>query len=198
VRILVLGGISSGKSAYAEGLLTGGAGSSRVSYLATAADRPGDVEWAARVAAHRARRPAGWRTVEPTPGDLPAVLADAVTDGGPAGGVLVEDLSTWLAGVHDDAGLWDRPADRPAAVDGPVHRLLAALEAAGPGGPRIVLVSAEVGLTLVPTTAAGRAFADALGELNQRVATVVDEVVLVVAGLPVPIKPPGTPPSGNT
>ena len=86
-RTLVLGGIRSGKSAWAEraaaassgtSRATAGAGTAAVTYVATAPRRPDDPEWAARVIAHQRRRPATWSTVEPAPDALPAVLADAV------------------------------------------------------------------------------------------------------------------------
>jgi adenosylcobinamide kinase / adenosylcobinamide-phosphate guanylyltransferase len=98
--------------------------------------------------------------------------------------LLVDDLATWLTGVLDDAGVWDLPAV-PATVDDRVAELVAAV-AACPG--RVVLVSAEVGLGVVPETRAGRLFRDELGALNAALAAVCDEVVLLVAGLPLRLK----------
>jgi adenosylcobinamide kinase / adenosylcobinamide-phosphate guanylyltransferase len=169
-RTLVLGGTRSGKSRYAEGMLPAGAA---VRYLATARHDPGDAEWAARIAAHRARRPAGWATVED------ADVAAAVRAGG--GPLLVDDLATWLTHVLDDAGAWDGPADVSPRTD----ELVAAV-AAAPG--RVVLVSAEVGLGVVPATRAGRLFRDELGALNAALAAVCDEVWLLVAGLPLRLR----------
>jgi adenosylcobinamide kinase / adenosylcobinamide-phosphate guanylyltransferase len=173
VRTLVLGGTRSGKSAHAEGLLPADA---PVRYLATGRHRPDDGEWAARLAAHRARRPGVWTTVEDP--DVPALVA---AGGGP---LLVDDLATWLTHVLDDAGAWDAPADVSPRVDA----LVAAVRAA-PG--RVVLVSAEVGLGVVPATRAGRLFRDELGALNAALAAVCDEVVLLVAGLPLRLKGAG-------
>jgi adenosyl cobinamide kinase/adenosyl cobinamide phosphate guanylyltransferase len=173
VRTLVLGGTRSGKSGYAEGLLPA---DEPVRYVATARHDADDAEWAARIDAHRARRPAAWTTVEDP--DVPALLR---AGGGP---LLVDDIATWLTAVLDDAGAWDRSVDIFPQVDALVEAVRAA-----PG--RVVLVSAEVGLGVVPATRAGRLFRDELGALNSALARVCDEVVLLVAGLPLPLKRPG-------
>jgi adenosyl cobinamide kinase/adenosyl cobinamide phosphate guanylyltransferase len=166
----VLGGTRSGKSGYAEELLPADA---PVRYLATARRHADDAEWTARIDAHRARRPPTWTTVEE-----PDVEAVVRAGGGP---LLVDDLATWLTGVLDDAGAWDRAVDVSPQVDALVDAVSAA-----PG--RVVLVSAEVGLGVVPSTRAGRLFRDELGALNAALARVCDEVVLLVAGLPVRLK----------
>ncbi len=176
MRTLVLGGARSGKSAHAESLL----GEAHVDYLATARRHChdpewDDQEWEARIAAHVARRPPGWRTVEPS--DLPAALRTA----GPVP-VLVDDVATWLTGELDDAGAWEGGADAVAACRERCSELVAAV-AACPA--RLVLVSAEVGLGVVPATRAGRLFRDELGALNAELAAVCEEVLLLVAGLPV-------------
>jgi adenosylcobinamide kinase/adenosylcobinamide-phosphate guanylyltransferase len=180
-RTLVLGGARSGKSAHAEGLLPA---EEPVDYVATARAIPGDAEWAERIAAHVARRPATWRTREaPHPDDLPALLGRARPDGPP---VLVDDVATWLTGVLDDAAAWDAPDTASLA---PVHDHCAALVAAVAGCPgRLVLVSAEVGLGVVPATRSGRLFRDQLGSLNARLAEVCDEVLLLVAGIPLRLR----------
>jgi adenosylcobinamide kinase / adenosylcobinamide-phosphate guanylyltransferase len=166
----VLGGTRSGKSGYAEHLLPA---REPVRYVATARHVAGDAEWTARIDAHRARRPAAWTTVEDA--DLPALLR---AGGGP---LLVDDIATWLTGVLDDAGAWDRGVDVSPQVDALVESVRAA-----PG--RVVLVSAEVGLGVVPATRAGRLFRDELGALNAALARVCDEVLLLVAGLPLRLK----------
>ena len=169
----MLGGTRSGKSRHAEDLLPADA---PVRYLATARRRADDPEWSARIDVHRARRSPSWTTLED------ADVADVVRAGG--GPLLVDDLATWLTGVLDDAGAWDAPAV-PQAVGTAVEDLVAAV-AAAPG--RVVLVSAEVGLGVVPGTRAGRLFRDELGALNSALAAVCDEVVLLVAGLPLRLK----------
>jgi adenosylcobinamide kinase / adenosylcobinamide-phosphate guanylyltransferase len=172
-RTLVLGGTRSGKSQHAEDLLPADA---PVRYLATARRRPDDAEWLARIDVHRARRPPSWTTLEDS--DVAAVVR---AGGGP---LLVDDLATWLTGVLDDAAAWDAPTVPPTARAA-VEELVAAV-AAAPG--RVVLVSAEVGLGVVPATRAGRLFRDELGALNAALAVVCDEVVLLVAGLPLRLK----------
>lgn len=171
---MVLGGIRSGKSAYAERLV---AGAPRVTYLATAAHRTGDPEWAARLEAHRERRPEGWRTEEC--GDRPEALPPLLRDAGAGETLLVDDLGGWVTALYDAAG-W-----RDGAAALPTGELVTAL--AGTAAD-VVLVSPEVGLTLVPGNAAARTFADALGTVNQRVAGGCDRVALVVAGQPLWIK----------
>jgi adenosyl cobinamide kinase/adenosyl cobinamide phosphate guanylyltransferase len=169
----VLGGTRSGKSRHAEDLLPA---DSPVRYVATARRRADDPEWSARIDLHRSRRSPAWTTVEDA--DVAAIVR---AGGGP---VLVDDLATWLTGVLDDAGAWDAPVV-PAAVGTAVDELVAAVGSA-PG--RVVLVSAEVGLGVVPDTRAGRLFRDELGALNAALAAVCDEVVLLVAGLPLRLK----------
>ncbi|TWF94195.1 bifunctional adenosylcobinamide kinase/adenosylcobinamide-phosphate guanylyltransferase [Saccharopolyspora dendranthemae] len=179
MRTLVLGGARSGKSAHAEGLVPEDAA---VTYVATARRDPSDGEWNERIAKHVARRPEGWRTVEaPGPESLRRALADAA-DGDH---VLVDDLATWLTGVLDDAGAWDRDPAALEVVAGHCDALIASVaDAAG----RVVLVSAEVGLGVVPGTRSGRLFRDELGSLNARLAAVCDEVLLLIAGCPLRIR----------
>jgi len=161
-RILVLGGSRSGKSAFAESRL---ARAADVDYVATAADRPGDDEWTLRIAAHRARRPEHWKTIETS--DVAAVLA---ADGPP---VLIDSITLWVAGVLDEQ-LEQRADD-----------LIAAWEATSRSA---VAVSDEVGSGVVPESPSGRLFRDALGEVNQRLAASADEVYLVVAGIPLRLR----------
>lgn len=174
MRTLVLGGARSGKSAHAEGLLR----EPRVDYLATARRRPEDPEWEERIAAHVTRRPPGWRTVEPP--DLPVALRAA----GPVP-VLVDDVATWLTGELDDAGAWDGGRGAVAACRSRCRELVAAVASCP---VRLVLVSAEVGLGVVPGTYSGRLFRDELGALNADLAAVCEQVVLLVAGLPVRLR----------
>ncbi|QUH01206.1 bifunctional adenosylcobinamide kinase/adenosylcobinamide-phosphate guanylyltransferase [Saccharopolyspora erythraea] len=178
-RTLVLGGARSGKSAHAEGLL---AETDPVTYVATSRRDPSDREWTERVAAHVARRPDTWRTVEAgDPGELRRVLTES-----PEGSsLLVDDLATWLTGVLDDAGAWDRDPDALLRASAHTAALVGAVE--GCRG-RLVLVSAEVGLGIVPATRSGRLFRDELGALNARLAEACDEVVLLVAGLPLHLR----------
>ncbi len=174
MRTLVLGGARSGKSGYAEGLL----GDAQVDYFATARRQLDDPDWEARIATHVARRPPGWRTAEPA--DLPGALRAA----GPAP-VLVDDIATWLTGELDDAGAWE---GSPEAVRTCRTRCAELVSAVVACPVRLVLVSAEVGLGVVPPTRTGRLFRDELGALNAELAAVCNEVLLLVAGLPIKLR----------
>jgi adenosyl cobinamide kinase/adenosyl cobinamide phosphate guanylyltransferase len=162
---LVLGGARSGKSRYAETLIT--ALPPPWIYAATAQGL--DAEMAARIDAHRSRRGAGWTTVE-TPRDLAATLV--AHDKAP---VLVDCLTLWLSNLM--------MAD--AIIDAEFDRLDQALaKATAP----VVLVANEVGSGVVPDNALARRFRDSQGLLNQRIAAQADQVVLIVAGLPLFLK----------
>jgi adenosylcobinamide kinase/adenosylcobinamide-phosphate guanylyltransferase len=178
---LYLGGARSGKSTAAEQRI----GRLPATYVATARRRDGDDEWHERLRRHRERRPSHWRTEESL--DLGRWILGADPDHP----VLVDCLTLWLTHILDDLGAWsDSPAAaRAAAADADAHiDRLADAVAASAGG--VVLVSNEVGSGIVPATASGRLFRDLLGTCNARIADRCDEVVLVVAGCPVPIKQP--------
>lgn len=168
MKVLVTGGVRSGKSRHAESLLSG---VPCVVYVA-AGPQYDDQDWAARVAAHRARRPADWTTEETH--DVAAALCAA------PGPVLVDCLGTWLTAVVDEASLWEAPVGEVEAhVLGLLDDLVGALRAAP--GP-VVLVTNEVGLGVVPEHRSARLFRDLLGTINQRLASACDAVHLVVAG----------------
>jgi adenosylcobinamide kinase/adenosylcobinamide-phosphate guanylyltransferase len=161
---LVLGGARSGKSHYAEELVM------RTpppwTYVATAEGL--DEEMRQRIAHHRGRRDARWQTLD-VPLDLAAAIARQ------SGPVLIDCLTLWLSNVMLAGG----------DIDDASEELVVALsETRGP----IVAVSNEVGLGLVPETALGRAFRDAQGRLNQRVAAAADRVLFMAAGLPLSLK----------
>lgn len=151
---LVLGGARSGKSAVAERLVA--QAGDDVVYVATGVAT--DEDMSARIAAHKLRRPPKWDTVESQ--DLVAAVRAL-----PARPALIDSLGTWLASTDDFVvdvdGLVDALRSRPAVT---------------------VVVSDEVGLGVHPETAIGRAWRDALGDLNQTVAAIADDAVLVVAG----------------
>ena len=181
-RVLVLGGARSGKSEQAELRL---AGEPDVTYVATGPNGAvgaagmagaGDPEWAARVAAHRARRPAWWRTAETT--DLAGVLAGA------RGALLIDGIGTWLAAAMDECGAWDGSAESAGRLAARIAGLIGAWRQTG---AHVVAVSDEAGLGVVPGTPAGRLFRDELGRLNQVLAAESEEAELVVAGRVVPL-----------
>lgn len=165
--ILVLGGARSGKSAYALACVERERGG--WIYLATA--EPGDKEMAARIAEHRARRGSRWTTLE-EPLDLAGALARVA---GPDRAILVDCLTLWLSNLM--------AAGRD--VEGESRRLAETLPSVR---GRVVLVSNEVGLGIVPDNAEARTFRDHAGRLHQMVAARADQVVFVAAGLPVVVK----------
>ncbi|WP_462417644.1 bifunctional adenosylcobinamide kinase/adenosylcobinamide-phosphate guanylyltransferase [Kytococcus sp. Marseille-QA3725] len=175
MRTLVTGGIRSGKSTRAEALLA----DRTATYLATGPTHD-DPAWAERLRRHRERRPAIWTTVEST--DVAGVLAAA---GQP---VLLDELGTWVSAVLTECGAWDQPdaAWRPA-WQARVDELLGAV---GSFGQDLVVVTGEVGFSLVSEYPSGRLFVDELGWLNQAVAARCDRVELVVAGCPLTVKEP--------
>jgi adenosylcobinamide kinase / adenosylcobinamide-phosphate guanylyltransferase len=175
VRTLVLGGIKSGKSRWAEAAIAESLGPVEpVRYLATGPVADTDPAWLRRIAQHRDRRPGHWSTVESD--DIPTHLRQP-----PAAPTLVDDVPGWLTATLDRRG-WEN-----GSVSADVDEMLAAV--ASFDSP-LVLVSHEVGLTIVAPTVSGRRFTDELGALNQRLAALCDRVMLMVAGQPLQIKPP--------
>jgi adenosylcobinamide kinase/adenosylcobinamide-phosphate guanylyltransferase len=172
-RILVTGGTRSGKSRYAESLLTTALA---VTYLAPGprSDPAVDAEWASRVAAHQARRPANWTTVETD--DLAGAIRAAQQP------VLIDSLGSWLTAVLDRLEAWHTPAEAwSQTFEDELENLADAwLSCRQPG----VAVTNEVGWALVAEHHSGRMFTDLLGTVNQEIARVSDEVVLLVAGRP--------------
>lgn len=174
MAVLVTGGVRSGKSRYAESLLP----PDGVTYLTPGYPPDGnDAEWSARVAAHRLRRPASWRTVETI--DIASAIRDA------SGPVLVDCLGTWLTRLLDS---WDAWEDSDAVIAVRLQPEVAALVAAVSAySGDLVLVTNEVGWGVVPEHRSGRIFADHLGRVNQQVAAVCEQVILMVAGRPLPL-----------
>lgn len=173
--ILILGGARSGKSAYAERLARERGGA--VLFVATAT--AGDDEMARRIAAHRAERPAEWRTLE-----APADVAARVAAADPAGTILLDCVTLLVSNLllaHEAAGE-DAVA---AAVAGEVERLLAL---AASDAATWIIVSNEVGMGLVPPYPLGRAYRDLLGRVNAQLAARADRAYLLVAGLPLDLK----------
>jgi adenosylcobinamide kinase/adenosylcobinamide-phosphate guanylyltransferase len=167
---LVLGGVRSGKSRYAQQLAER---ESRVIFVATA--KVSDDEMQQKINHHREERPAEWITVE-EPLELVQVLAQR----GTSCDVMVVDCLTIFA-----ANLLEAEGDDRGAVDRRVEALCEGLRSASCS---VVLVSNEVGSGVVPAYPSGRRYRDLLGEINQSVARVADDVVLMVAGLPLALK----------
>lgn len=167
---LVLGGVRSGKSRYAQQLAER---ESRVIFVATA--EASDDEMHRKIERHRRDRPAEWITVE-EPLELVQVLAEKALDCD----VMVVDCLTVFA-----ANLLEIEGDDQSAIEQRVEALCVALQSASCS---VVLVSNEVGSGVVPAYPMGRRYRDLLGEINQSVARIADDVVLMVAGLPLALK----------
>ncbi len=176
-RVLVLGGARSGKSVTAERML---GRRDQVDYVACGLPEDDtDSSWAERIRLHLERRPARWTTLETL--DLDGVLAGPDRYAGrQAVPVLVDCLSTWLAGIMDECGLWSgspgADKDLAARVGGMLHAWRSTRRV-------VVAVSNEVGSGVVPATAAGMRFRDELGKLNALVAAESEQVWLVTAGI---------------
>ncbi len=174
---LILGGARSGKSAYAQSLAA--ERGRAVLYVATA--EPGDAEMAGRIAAHRASRPAGWRTLEAARNVGEAIRVAA----GEADLILLDCLTLLATNVIVPLPEPISAGEAEAALDAEVNALLAACRASR---AEWILISNEVGSGLVPPYPLGRVYRDALGRANQRLAAEADEVVFLVAGLPLKLK----------
>jgi adenosylcobinamide kinase/adenosylcobinamide-phosphate guanylyltransferase len=167
---LVLGGVRSGKSHYAQNLA---AGRDRVAFIATAEAL--DDEIRQRKSRHREERPAAWTTLEAS-----LALEDAILECNGKFDVLVVDcLTLWTSNLMAAEG---SDADRIFAR---AARLCTALRQVTSS---VVLVSNEVGSGIVPESEAGRLYRDLLGGVNQQVAAVADRVLLLVAGYPLTVK----------
>jgi adenosylcobinamide kinase/adenosylcobinamide-phosphate guanylyltransferase len=174
--ILILGGARSGKSAYAERLARERGG--EVLFVATAT--AGDDDMARRIAAHRADRPAAWRTLE-----APDGIAGRVAAAHDMAPTIILDCLTLLTSnillAHEAAG--EEAVAR--ALDAEIDALLARIAS---DSATWIIVSNEVGMGLVPPYPLGRAYRDLLGRINARVAARADRAYLLVAGLPLDLK----------
>ena len=184
--IFVTGGARSGKSGLAEKLARGKAAgidatigvSGLVTYIATA--EPKDVEMRERITEHRQRRPADWNTIE-APVNLPGAVEDALGGGGI---VLVDCLTVYISNLLINQGI--ASGDRvKRTVDWEMDQLV---EVCAAGNGRVILVSNEVGMGIVPDNLLARTFRDVAGRANQKLAAAADEVYLCVSGIPMKVK----------
>lgn len=164
---LILGGARSGKSRHGENLIR--QLPEPWTYIATA--QAFDDEMSRRIEEHRARRGAGWITIE-----APSELGDAVRRAGETAPLLVDCLTLWLSNIML----------AEASMESEMEALEAALDLRS---APTVLVSSEVGMGIVPENALARAFRDEAGQIHQRLAERADCVLTMVAGLPLTIKP---------
>jgi adenosylcobinamide kinase / adenosylcobinamide-phosphate guanylyltransferase len=159
---LVLGGARSGKSRFAESLAF-----APKTYIATG--QAFDDEMRQRIALHKSQRGEEWRTIE-EPVNLPQELERLTS-----GFVLVDCLTLWLSNLMLADLDWQGPLDQLAKI-------------LGSANSHVVLVSNEVGLGIVPDTPLGRKFRDAQGVTNQCISQIAENVILLVAGIPLAIK----------
>jgi adenosylcobinamide kinase/adenosylcobinamide-phosphate guanylyltransferase len=167
--MLVLGGVRSGKSRYAQ---AEAARFARVTFVATA--RRSDAEMRRKIAVHRRERPREWKTVEAHK-NLDVVIR---REGASADLLLVDCLTTYCGGLLSRSGVSSNGREHLASVVDAIQATRAS----------IFLVSNEVGSGVVPAFKSGRLYRDLLGDVNQQIARVANRVVLLVAGIPVPIK----------
>lgn len=164
---LVLGGARSGKSGFAEQLVS----DSGLEAVYVATGRSFDTEMEDRIRHHRERRGAQWRTIEE-----PLALTETLQEQGREGrAMLVDCLTLWVTNLMMD----NRDVDAEAS------RLAHALSEIGGA---VVLVSNEVGMGIVPDNAMARQFRDHAGRLHQLVAEKAQDVYLMAAGLPLKMK----------
>jgi adenosylcobinamide kinase/adenosylcobinamide-phosphate guanylyltransferase len=168
---LVLGGVRSGKSRYAQELA---AQADRVTFVATA-ERRDDAEMIRKIDRHRSERPSTWRTIE-EPIDLAGTLYLVSPD---TDVILVDCLTLFVSNLIEVHG------EDSARLDAQIDALYVSLHAAP---QHVILVSNEVGSGVVPSFALGRQFRDFVGEVNQRIAALADTVIFMVAGLPIALK----------
>lgn len=179
---LVLGGIRSGKSAYGERLAAEIADGRPVIYIATG--KVTDDEMAERIRRHRERRPAEWRTVEASLNPVGALRESGIHhESDPV--LLLDSLDGWVSNLLiEHEGM--EASELEARTVGAVRRFASYV---GEIDADAVVVSSEVGHSLVATSSLGRQFQDLLGTVNQAMAADVDAVTLVVVGIPVRVKP---------
>ena len=178
---LVLGGVRSGKSSFAEGLAA--ECGRNVLYVATGVET--DPEMAERIRRHRESRPPSWSTLE-EPAELAVRIESEVTGDCAYDAVLIDSLDLWVSNI-----LLKYEADSPECTEEAMNSgLQHLLQVAQRSPAAFIMVSSEVGHSLVPSEPLGRRFQDLMGLANQRVAAAADQVFLVVAGIPTRIRPP--------
>ncbi len=172
---LILGGARSGKSRRAQDMAAEAGGD--VLYVATA--EAGDQEMKARIAQHQANRSDQWRTLE-----APTDVAAAIMGLGDDPDVVILDCITLLASNVFGPDAAEDPAARRAGEEALESEVADLVQACERSRSEWIIVSNEVGLGLVPANPLGRAYRDALGRANQRLAAAADEVIFMVAGIP--------------
>ena len=181
---LVLGGVRSGKSAFAASRVA----SLGESTLYVATGLAVDAEMEERIRRHRESRPTHWSTLE-EPTKLVEKLVPLLEESDSFGVVIIDSVDVWVANIlmeNQDAAKSSRGSSVEEKLLAETDKIIALASASSQG---FFLVSSEVGLSLVPPEPLGRRFQDILGMVNQKIAAAASEVFLVVAGLPNRIKP---------
>ncbi len=169
--ILVTGGTRSGKSSFALNLAEEAQG--RKAFIATA--EPLDREMKERIALHKKERPAGWETVEE-----PLHLPETVTKCGEAYDVLLIDcLTLWISNLLVNRSMKEK------AILKKIGDLVAGCRALP---ARVIVVTNELGMGIVPSNRLSRLYRDLVGKANQQVAAEADEVYFLVSGMPMKLK----------
>ena len=177
---LVLGGVRSGKSAFAEGR-TAALSQGPILYVATGVAV--DDEMKERIQRHQASRPQEWSTLE-EPVDLAEKLAPLLNGAGSPCAVIIDSVDVWVANL-----LTKNQTENKQALEKTVMVQADKLLTLAADSPQVfVMVSSEVGLSLVPPEPLGRRFQDLLGMVNQEIAASATEVYMVIAGIPSRIK----------
>lgn len=174
---LILGGARSGKSSYAQKIAA--ERGAAVLYVATA--EAGDDEMAARIAAHRAERPAHWQTLEAS-----REVGAAIRSQSNHYRILLLDCITLLA--NNVIVPLPEPVTEETATQALKKEVDELVIVYRESSAEWIIVSNEVGFGLVPPYPLGRVYRDALGRANQQLAAEADEVILMVAGLAMKIK----------
>ena len=182
--ILVLGGARSGKSRFAQQLAQACSDEEHRSVVYVATAEAGDEHMRQRIERHRRGRPSGWETVE-----APQNVAAAVeATGDSAAAIIVDCLTLWISNLLLAGGEEFNEAQAASREEAILDEVATLIRAAGKANARVIVVSNEVGMGIVPLTSLGRIFRDIAGWANQALAQAADEVYVMWAGLPQRIK----------
>jgi len=174
---LIIGGARSGKSTYAQE--TARRSGKKVLFVATA--EAGDEEMRQRIEKHQQSRPAGWVTLEATDSLGSRIAAES----GDAEIVIIDCVTLLVSNIFQRCGEEADPADVEKAARAEIDELIEGIHRVDAD---FLIVTNDVGLGLVPADSVSRLYRDILGAANQALARHADEVVLMVAGVPVPVK----------
>lgn len=182
--ILILGGARSGKSRFAQQLAEACSDEEHRSVVYIATAEAGDEHMRQRIERHRRGRPSGWETVE-----APQNVAAAVeATGDSAAAIIVDCLTLWISNLLLVGGEDFKEAQAASREEAILEEVTTLIRAARKANARVIVVSNEVGMGIVPLTRLGRIFRDIAGRANQALAQAADEVYVMWAGLPQRIK----------